>query len=533
MVTNYKKRHEQKSLEKQKLYEAEKEKELYSIKVDFFTSIAHEIRTPLTLINGPLESLKEMNIADGSIQKNLQIMEHNTKQLLLLINELLDFRKMDNKKVMLRYSLQNINQLLHGTSSEFEVLAHQQNKIISLKLPVTTIEAAVDYNELMKVLNNLLTNAVKYCDKQIQIELLNEPGLFSIIISNDGTLIHDIDQPKIFDPFYQVEKDRNNPSSTGIGLSLARSIAELHNGTLHFEIRNNMNAFVLKLPINQPDTDVSYIPKDAESTFIIEEATSDLTDKSKKPILLIIEDNIEMLSFTSDKLKPTYTVEKATNGVEALKIMDEKYIDIILSDVMMPQMDGFEFCRQIKNNIEYSHIPIVLLTAKNDLDSKIKGLSAGADAYIEKPFSFGYLQTQLSTLLSNRQREKEAFLKKPFLTIEQMGMNKADEKFMEKIVAIINENITDSDFNVEKLSEVVFMSRSNLYRKIKALTELTPVDFIRLIRLKKAAVLIKEGHYRIGEVCYLVGINSSSYFIKLFQKQFGMTPKEFEKQERG
>jgi len=196
----------------------------------------------------------------------------------------------------------------------------------------------------------------------------------------------------------------------------------------------------------------------------------------------------------------------------------------------MPEMDGYEFCSLVKNNIEYSHIPIILLTAKISLDSKIHGLTLGADAYIEKPFSYSYLITQINTLINNRKREREAFIQKPFLPIHQIGMNKADEEFLEKIIEIITENVTDVNFNVEKLSELSNMSRSSLHRKITALSDITPTDFIRLTRLKKAAEIIQEGKYRVGEVCYLVGINSSSYFTKIFHKQFGMTPKEYYKQ---
>ena len=193
-------------------------------------------------------------------------------------------------------------------------------------------------------------------------------------------------------------------------------------------------------------------------------------------------------------------------------------------------MDGFELCHKIKSDIEICHIPVVLLTAKNDLDSKIEGLKMGADAYIEKPFSFQYLLTQLTSLFDNKKREKDAFMRKPFLPISAMGMNKADEELMNKLIGIIEDNIMDTNFGVERLSEIVFMSRSTLHRKIKAVAGTSPTDFIRLIRLKKATDLIIEGRYRIGEICYLVGINSPSYFIKLFQKQFGMTPKQFEKQ---
>ena len=193
----------------------------------------------------------------------------------------------------------------------------------------------------------------------------------------------------------------------------------------------------------------------------------------------------------------------------------------------MPIMDGFELCRKIKTDIEYCHIPVVLLTAKNDLNSKIRGLETGADAYIEKPFSFKYLTTQLNSLLENRKREKEAFIKKPYVTSQSIGLCKADEELINKIIGIIEENITDSNFGVERLSEIINMSRSSLHRKIKALSGTSPTDFIRLIRLKKASELIAEGHYRTGEVCYIVGINSPSYFIKFFQKQFGMTPNEY------
>ncbi|MDP4239884.1 MAG: two-component regulator propeller domain-containing protein [Bacteroidota bacterium] len=532
ILRRLKTRHEKRNLEKQQLFETEKEKELYSAKVEFFTNIAHEIRTPLTLINGPLESLKEMNINDNEIKKNLHIMEDNTKHLLSLINQLLDFRKIDNNKFLLSFTITDINEMLQETKDRFEVLANKQNKKISLTLPHKKIEAPVDKDGLTKILNNLLVNAVKYSDEFIKIELSIENEYFVICISNDGSLIPVEESEKIFDPFYQLTKNRNASSSTGIGLSLARSLAELHNGMLLLDTEADTNSFILKLPLIQEKSLCVPETTDEMNAFIVEE-TDLVNEKNNLPALLIVEDNVEMLSFIVEKLNSKFVVEKALNGIEALKILEEKTIDIILSDIMMPEMDGYEFCKIVKGNIEYSHIPVVLLTAKNDLESKIQGLSVGADAYIEKPFSFNHLLTQLTTLLNNRMREREAFMQKPFLPIQQIGMCKADEVFMEKMIEIINENITDGNFNVEKLSEIAFISRSSLHRKIKALSGLSPTDFIRLIRLKKAAELIQEGRYRIGEICYLVGINSSSYFIKLFQKQFGMTPKEFYKQSSG
>lgn len=528
------KRHEKNNFEKQKLFEAEKEKELYSSKVEFFTDIAHEIRTPLTLINGPLESIKEMNIQDKELNKNITIMEENTRQLMGLINQLLDFRKIDNNKFSISLKLNNINEIVKEVFQRFEPIAHQQDKLTELSLPDKNYEIPVDRDGFVKILNNLLVNAIKYSGRRISVQMLADVNGWLILkICNDGDLIPHDECEKIFDPFYQLDKTRNMNSSTGIGLSLSRSIAKLHNGNLYLDTHvTDMNCFVLELPMTQ-ENQMWISDANINANDYHPESADILPGRPNAPVLLLVEDNLEMLSFIAGKLTPDFTVEKAKNGFEGLQLLSKKSVDVIVSDIMMPEMDGFEFCSLIKNNIEFSHIPVILLTAKNDLDSKIQGLTLGADAYIEKPFSFSHLLTQINSLLNNRKREREAFMQKPFLPVQQTGMTKADEEFLGKVVDVITDNITDPNFGVEKLSELAFMSRSSLHRKITALTDLTPTDFIRVIRLKKAAEMIQEGRYRVGEVCYLVGINSPSYFIKLFQKQFGMTPKEFEKQSKG
>jgi signal transduction histidine kinase/DNA-binding response OmpR family regulator len=526
-LNRYKKKTEKRHAEKQKLYETEKEKELYSSKVEFFTNIAHEIRTPVTLINGPLESMMDMDIPDPEIRKSLNIMSKNTSDLLNLINQLLDFRKVDSNKFVLNISMTGITEILKNSYTRFEAEAQRKNKKMTLRLPANDLVIPVDKGALNKILNNMLSNSLRYSNQYIEVELTADEEWVSFAVRNDGDLIPVELREKVFDPFYQVNKHQDTTSGSGIGLSLARSLAKLHGGQLYYGECGEMNEFILKLPAKQENIIEENIP---ENDYILVD-NEDKNEKQKTEIVLVVEDNEEMLSFIADKLRKQFAVEKAVNGVEALKIIEEKNIDLVLTDVMMPEMDGFELCRNIKGNLEYSHIPVVLLTAKNDLDSKIHGLKMGADAYVEKPFSMNHLITQLTNLLSNRRREREAFMRKPFLPIQNMGMNKADEQFLQKVIDFISENITDSNFNVESLSEKLFMSRSNLHRKIKALTELAPIDFIRLIRLKKAAELIQSGQYRIGEICYLVGINSSSYFIKLFQKQFGMTPKEFEKQQ--
>lgn len=529
LIRWYLKKKEKQDKEQRRIFEIEKEKELYNSKLDLFTNVAHEIRTPLSLINGPVESMQDMNIADTEIKKNLDIISRNADRLLGLVNQLLDFRKIDKHKLSISFSLQNISSFLQDAVTQFESVAGKQGKDIRLFLPQEPVTAVVDKNEFLKIINNLISNAVKYSNEHIAIRLTTDNTYFTISIQNDGELIPAAFYEKIFEPFFRLDKDKDAPSGSGIGLSLVRSLAELHNGKISVETTSGLNDFILTLPLYQEKM-IHITPSKHEEDFMDEEET--LTqEKNNMEAVLVVEDNAEMLSFIVDKLKDVFAVETARNGKEALDVLEGKSIDIIVSDVMMPEMDGIELCRRLKENIEYSHIPIVLLTAKNDLAGKIEGLETGAEAYIEKPFSFHYLISQLTTLLNNRRREREAFIQKPSIAVQQMGMNKADEKFVEKVVHIITENLTEPNFTIDNIADAVFMSRSNLNRKIKALTGLTPIDFIRLIRLKKSAELIQTGEYRISEICYLVGINSSSYFIRLFQKQFGMTPKEFAKQQ--
>jgi signal transduction histidine kinase/ligand-binding sensor domain-containing protein/DNA-binding response OmpR family regulator len=520
----YNKKQKRVQIEKQRLFETEKEKELYSAKVDFFTCIAHEIRTPITLINGPLESILEMHIENPEVNKNLQIMEKNTSELLTLINQLLDFKKVDANKFNLTFKMIDMTELVRNIYSRFEAAAAKQGKIIELRSPDWKFLLPMDKEAVTKILNNLFSNAVSYSKEHITVELTKRDERCIVRISNDGEIIPQEQSERIFAPFYQLKQNKNKESSSGIGLSLARSLAELHHGNLFLEYNSETNVFVFQLPLQQSEYKEEITINDE---FMVD-ALSENTDKTHFPeTVLFVEDNVELLHFLLNKFKNSYEVLGATNGKEVFRIIDEKKVDLIISDIMMPEIDGLELCKMIKTNIEYSHIPVILLTAKNDLANKIKGLEAGADAYIEKPFSFNYLISQVSSLLLNRRREKEAFIQKPFLAIQQMGMTKVDEEFIEHLINIIHKNITNQNFGVENLAEQVHISRSTLYRKIKVLSGLSPVNFIRLIRLKKAAEIIQEGRYNIGEVGFLVGINSVTYFTKMFHKQFKMTPKEF------
>lgn len=525
----FKKRAAHKAAEAQRLFEAEKETELYQNKIDFFTSIAHEIRTPLTLINGPLENLQEMSIADPEIQRNLNTMSRNTTDLMNLINQLLDFRKMDSNKMEMHFVSVNISSLLREWVHKFKDMPQSKQHSITLEMPEgDDLYVRADRSALIKILNNIFSNALKYSDNEFLISLYADGDHVLAHFENDGEVIPEDLREKIFAPFYQLQRNENAVSSSGIGLYLARSLATLMGGELSYDSHQGLNRFILKVKRDEMKNAEAPV-EDADMIMVDDDSL--VPDTLQSAVILLVEDNVEMLNFIADKLRQNYAVETAENGVQAMEVLKQKNIDLVLSDIMMPEMDGLELCRRIKEDIELSHIPVILLTAKNDLDSKVNGLKIGADAYIEKPFAFKYLVAQITSIFENRRRGMDAFMRKPFVPTQTIGMSKADEKLMDRIVAVIEENIDNTNFGVEMLAELVCMSRSSLHRKIKAISGTSPTDFIKMVRLKKASELISQGGYRVSEVCYLVGINSPSYFIKLFQKQFGMTPKEFEKQQ--
>lgn len=513
------------------ILEAEKEKEIYHAKIDFFTNIAHEIRTPLTLIKGPLENiLHKENIDRNTIRENLDVMERNTLRLLDLTNQLLDFRKTETKGFRLNFMDCNISQLIRDTYIRFNPAAQQNGLKFQTDLPEQDFNAPVDKEALTKILSNLFNNAVKYATSSIHVSLIppcgmKEPGYFSIMVSNDGHPIpHDM-QEKIFQPFVQIKQTSGGQrtAGTGIGLPLARSLAELHKGKLYLKDSEEI-CFCVELPVDQEKA--IQLQKDSTISQTGNMQTA-IRQHSTNICILVVEDDPEMQNFICTQLETVYCVIRASNGKEALQVLSEKTISLIVSDVMMPEMDGFELCHTLKTDIEHSHIPIILLTAKVTMQSKIEGIELGADDYIEKPFSTEYLLARIANLLSNQDKLRHAFTSSPFVNAKTIALSKADENFLDKLIEVIQKNISEPDFNVDILAEKMNMSRSSLHRKIKGIAQITPNEFIQLERLKMAAQLIQSGEYRINEVCYIVGFNSSSYFAKCFQKQFGVLPKDF------
>lgn len=517
----------EKNRRKIELLEHEKEKEIYQAKIEFFTNVAHEIRTPLTLIKLPLENTMLQAGHLPEIRNNLILMEKNTNRLIDLTNQLLDFRKTETNGFSLNFVKTNISDLLEEMYTRFKPTAEQKNIAFTIKIPNIPLFGYVDPEALNKIVSNLLTNAVKYAKRNIKIQLMpfsSEDKNFIIKVTNDGFQIPNDMKEKIFEPFFRM-KETDREAGTGIGLSISRSLAELHKGTLNAESSEDaLNVFTLALPIHQEKEFDLYNekPEKAEAYTIKEE-----NHHAAKPLILLVEDNEEIATFIANDLIKKYSVLKAYNGQDALKILSETSVQLVISDVMMPVMDGFEFCKKLKSTFDLSHIPIILLTAKTTLQSKIEGLELGADAYIEKPFSQLHLQAQIANLLANRNTIREYFANSPLVHLKSMAYSKTDEKFLETLHDAIQNNIIDTSLDIDKLAQIMNMSRPTLFRKIKAISNLSPNELINLSRLKKAAELLIQSSYKIFEVANMVGYHHQSNFTRDFQKQFGVTPTEY------
>ncbi|MDR1555705.1 MAG: response regulator [Tannerellaceae bacterium] len=509
-----------------KAFENEKEKELYQAKINFFINIAHEIRTPLTLIKNPLDKIMKNKQLPAEIQGPLSIMDKNANRLLALVNQLLDFRKTEIEGYSLNFVKTDIVALIQDISERFRDMQEENNLTMDIKINTTCRYAFIDEEACTKIISNLLSNAFKYARTSILISLsfLEEDERFLMDVSNDGESIPDDRKEKIFEPFYRGENAEHKPG-TGLGLPLAKSLAEMQRGHLSVTASGTFTTFRLNLPVNQPNS-IRLTEEERTTTGHQPEAFE--TDHSR-PTILIVEDNAEMKQYLGNEINSLYNVVTTPNGKEALSILQGYSIQLIISDIMMPLMDGFTFLKIIKTNLEYSHIPVILLTAKNTLQSRLEGLELGADAYIEKPFPMDILMAQIANLLTNRENIRRSYSHSPIVHMKTMAYTKADENFLERLNDIIHSHIADIDLDVNKIADMMNLSRPTLYRKINALSNLTPNELIRITRLKKAAELIRDNELKIYEIAEVVGFNSQSYFSRSFVRQFGMSPSQYAK----
>ncbi len=527
IVRNSQKRHKQK-IEEIKI---EKEKELYNSKISFFTNIAHEIRTPVSLIKAPLENIVNSTQCPPEAKENLQVIERNTEKLLVLVNQLLDFRKIEENQYRMSFVHTNVNDLLNDIYMSFKATGSKNNIELMLFLPSKKVVANIDKDALNKVMSNLLSNALKFASQKIEIRLSEnkKAGIIEIRVTDDGPGIEKEMQEKVFEPFFQITNSETQAKTngTGIGLSLARQLVDRHSGKIFIDDKSENCCFVVQIPTNLPVSPEELVIEDEPAAAV--KTVHQSQHHPDKMYLLVVEDNEELQNFIEKNLNKDFNVFVANNGEEAMKILEESTVDLVVSDIVMPGIDGLELTRLIKQNEQYSHIPVILLSAKTNISTKIEGLEYGADIYIEKPFSLVYLKAQISSLIENRMRVLDKFSKSPFISYGTIANNKRDEDFIQRINSEIEKNILDVDFSIEKLAHNLSMSRSNLQRKIKGISGMAPNDYIRVYRLKKAADLMMKEDYRINEICYIVGFNSGSYFAKCFQKQFGVLPKDFVK----
>lgn len=524
----------------------EKEKELYNSKIEFFTNIAHEIRTPLSLIIGPLDHLMKTTDINDKYGDYLNIIEHNYKRLYTLVNQLLDFRKVDSGVLEFAYHKYNLKELVRKTYTVFELSIKQKNLDIDTSGIAENSEITTDEESFIKIMSNLISNAIKYAKKTISISAERQNNNIVITVTDDGPGIEENEKKKIFEAFYQIK--RNNDSQTpgiGIGLHIANTVAQMMDGNITVDNRKDGVkgvCFTVSLPIveiketgKKKNEAVVNEDNKEENTEIIkdEKIEDDAEDAVSKKKVVIIDDNPDILDFLDKVLSNKYFIITAGSGEEGLALLESNKPDIVVSDVMMEGIDGFEVCKRIKSNINISHIPVILLTAKTDTESKVEGLEAGADAYIEKPFAASHLIAQIDNLLKKKEEYQRTFASNPLSEVHAVSQNKLDEEFIEQCTKIILDNLDNTEFSINSLAQELNMSRTSVFTKIKGIMGMTPNDFIKVTKLKTAAKLLAEGKYRISEITYIVGFSSSSYFAKCFQKQFGILPTDFVKNLKG
>ena len=512
-------------------FEQEKERELYISKIEFFTNVAHEIRTPLTLIKSPLESVLKEKALPESIKTELEVMDENAERLLALTNQLLDFRKTGNKGFKLNLAECNMGAVIHSVYKRFIPLARKRGIDLKIELPEADIYAGVDKEAIIKVLSNLFSNALKYAGTYAHLYLSadDEESSLLIVMDNDGEVIPLEMRDNIFLPFVRYRDGNKVESGTGIGLALARSLAELHGGSLVMDRSLDCNRFIFSIPIVHcspclvPDSneELNDLPEKQPEMGSSEMGNEELTT------ILVVEDNKDMLSFLQRQFAGLYHVLVAGNGVEALSVLSDARVSLVITDIMMPEMDGLELCEHLKSNLDYSHIPVVLLTAKTAMEQKIEGLEHGADAYIEKPFSVEYLRVTVANLLKNREQLCRHFMESPFIKADTIAQSKADKQFISKLEEYVARHLENPDLSVDDMAGAMNMGRSNFFRKLKGVLGIGPNEYLRLTRLKKAAALLQEKEYGIVEIAYMVGFSTPSYFSSCFKKQFGVLPKDF------
>ena len=524
----------------------EKSEELVQTKLRYFTNISHDLLTPLTIITCLIDDAEMTN---GSRISQLTMIRSNVNKLRRLLQQILDFRKVESGNMKLSVSKSDVISFIDDVCKvNFTPLMRKKNQTFTFLTEDRHLMAYFDRDKLDKIVSNLLSNACKYTANGGDIKLIvdsyweSEYHHLRIQVVDTGEGIAPADLENVFKRFYTINKG-DESESNGIGLSLTKDLVELHHGTINVESElGKGSTFTVDLPINkdsyQEDELISeHISVNGINTDLILEKEELIDSKVGEGEdmqiadvhLLLVEDNEELLFLMEKILSKHYHVLIAKDGLEALNVIKDNEIDIIISDVMMPEMDGLEFCRALKSNLETSHIPIILLTAKNTVEDRIECYNAGADGYISKPFELKILEARINNFIMHKKNKQEEFRSNVEVNIDSLEPSSMDKEFLDKVISVIKSNMSEGDFDVVQLADALAVSKSSLYRKMKIATGLSPIEFIRNIRLKHGSQLLKDKSISVAEVAYECGFSNPKYFATCFKEEFGVTPKEYQK----
>ena len=566
-------------------HEVSVEQQISDIKLRFFTNISHELRTPLTLIAGPVEQVLKNDKLPADAREQLVVVERNTSRMLRLVNQILDFRKIQNKKMKMQVQRVDIVPFVRKVMDNFEAVAEEHRIDFLFQTEKEHLYLWVDADKLEKIVFNLLSNAFKYTPngKMITMFIREDENTVSIGVQDQGIGIAENKKKSLFVRFENlVDKNLFNQASTGIGLSLVKELVEMHKATISVDSRlGEGSCFKVDFLKGKEhyDKETEFILEDAEAPVrmgqVVDIANSSIQsetlipdesekieavyeedaakEENSKELMLLVEDNQELREFLRSIFTPMYRVVEAADGREGANKALKYLPDIIISDVMMPEKDGIEMTRELRADMTTSHIPIILLTAKTTIESKLEGLEYGADDYITKPFSATYLQARVENLLMQR-KKLQSFYRDSLMHINistgqeevpvatdmpsaeedvsetpptTLEMSPNDRKFMDKLVGLMEQNMDNGELVVDDLVRELAVSRSVFFKKLKTLTGLAPIEFIKEMRIKRATQLIETGEFNMTQISYMVGINDPRYFSKCFKAQVGMTPTEY------
>lgn len=532
------------------------EKKLSDLKLQFFTNISHELRTPLTLISAPVKDILKKTDLDSEMRNHLQIIERNSSRMNRLVDEILDFRKVQNRNMKLRIQRFDLIDFSHRLMLFFDELAKSKQIDFVLDSELSTCMIWADTDKLEKILFNLLGNAFKYTPqgKQIKLKIEEDNDEISISVSDQGIGIHQTDQKRIFMPFETISiRQFVNQSGTGIGLALVKELVEMHHTNILLNSEPDKGStFIIKMRKGKDhfnDSEITYnnetsIPSNNIDTASLFDITTDIESlkeniiepDSSKATLLIVEDNAELRYFLRTIFKSDFNIIEAENGALGLISAQTNLPDIIISDIMMPEKDGVELLRELRLDITISHIPIILLTAKSTIENQISGIELGADDYITKPFSSEYLKVRLVNLLEQRKKLQQ-YYQTQFFPNESVSdtiaysathaITSNSQMFMKRLIASIDKHMNNGNLTIEDLAQETGMSRVVFFKKVKDLTGLSPIELLKDVRLKHAAKLIKSSDLNISQIAFNVGFNDAHYFSKCFKLKYGITPSEY------